>query len=274
MNKILLAGAAIAAVAAATGASAADLPSRKAPPPPPPVTYLPPPFTWTGFYVGVNGGYTWNDNKADYTYYGTTLSDLPAFPTGFLATNSSSKQNGFTGGGQAGYNYQFGQFVIGVEGDINYVGGKNSNRYSAIDTTSDLAPQSFTAYHTGGVDWLGTLRARAGFAVNNFLIYGTGGLAFGGTKSSTSFAYYPTAEFTGTPATWYGSKSDTSIGWTVGAGTEYAFTNNWTAKVEYLYYKLGDTSYALTDTSGTGFTANVKQQNSGNLVRAGLNYKF
>jgi outer membrane immunogenic protein len=272
MRKFLLAGAAIAALAAATGASAADLPKRTAAPPPPPVAFVPPPFTWTGFYVGVNGGYAWNDNKADYTYVTTTLTELPVFPNGFLATGSDPSSNGFTGGAQAGYNYQFNQFVIGVEGDINYVGGKSSTTFYGTDT---VGGQSFTATNSGGVDWLGTLRARAGFAAGNFLIYGTGGLAFGGVKSSTTFAYYPeAADFTGPSVAWFGSKSDTAVGWTAGAGVEYAFTNNWTAKIEYLYYDLGDTKYTLTDADAVGFTANVKQKNSGNLVRAGLNYKF
>jgi outer membrane immunogenic protein len=268
MKPILLGAAAVAL--AVSGAYAADLPSQKYTPEAP-VVYAPA-FTWTGFYVGVNAGYTWGDSGATYTYFSPTNAPLPAFPKGFLALGSDNDQSGFTGGGQAGYNFQFNQFVLGVEGDINYIGGSESKRFAAVDISGD---QSFSAYNSGGVDWLGTLRARAGFAADQFLIYATGGLAFGGTDSSTSFAYFDNATFTN-PSTlaWSGNSSDTGFGWTVGAGVEYAFTSNWTAKLEYLYYDLGDNTYTLTDINGAGFTANIKQEYTGNIVRAGVNYKF
>jgi outer membrane immunogenic protein len=119
------------------------------------------------------------------------------------------------------------------------------------------------------------LRARAGFAADQFLIYVTGGFAFGNADSTTRFAYFDNATFTA-PSTlaWSGNTSDTRFGWTAGAGVEYAFTNNWTAKLEYLYFDLGDTSYVLTDLNRAGFTADVNPETTGNLVRVGLNYKF
>ena len=266
MRKFLLG--ATAGLLTMSNAYAADLPSY---PPAQPVIYAPL-FTWSGFYVGLNAGYAWNDTSADYNFFSTTRKPLPDFPAGFLATGAKNDQSGFAGGGQAGYNFQFNQFVVGVEADISYLGGSKTLDFAAVDMAGD---QSFAAYNSAGVDWLGTLRARAGYAADRFLIYATGGLAFGGGESRTNFAYFNNASFT-PPVTlaWTGNRSDTQFGWAAGAGVEYAFTHNWTARLEYLYFDLGDTTYALSDRNRRGFTANVSQQFTGNIVRAGGNYKF
>lgn len=332
MNKFLLAAAA-AAIALPCAASAADLPSSKAPPVAP--AYVPA-FTWTGFYVGGNLGYAWNDDKLNWGYgswYDPALLPIDVNPWyGHLPYEASVGQDGWSGGVQAGYNYQMGSVVIGVEADINYINGEKSSSYYWDDAgayygalggltggaTADIAATD-NAYRVyagtkGGLNWLGTLRGRIGFAADRVMIYGTGGLAFGNVKSSAYFnadcydidtggggasafggacgaatwsgtvATAPISGVTGDPA-WYrwaslaGSKSNTEVGWTLGGGVEYAITNNWTVKGEYLYYDLGGNSYVVNGnwywTSTTGWVAPiVKKDNAGSLARIGVNYKF
>ncbi len=174
--------------------------------------YAPPPasvYSWTGPYAGVNLGYEWGK-----------------------VTNSSIDPSGVAGGGQIGYNWQIGQVVLGVETDI---------QASAADDT--FAPYKFSN------PWFGTLRGRAGFAINNMLLYGTFGLAYGDIK----------AEFGGI------DESRTSVGWTGGVGMEVGFTQNWSAKIEYLYMDLASRSFSLTGVDN-GLQASY--------LRLGVNYHF
>ena len=183
MKKILLSS--VALLGLATGALAADLPSRRAPAP---IIAAVPVFTWTGFYVGVNAGYGWNAN--DSITVGGIRFDL-------------DDEGGFVGGAQAGYNYQIGSFVVGLEGDIQYADFGGDDRFD-FDGDGILDDDFNTS------DWFGTVRARAGVAFDRALIYATGGFAF----------------------------ADNATGWTVGGGLEYAFTNNLSAKIEGLYVNL------------------------------------
>src|SRR6185503_17792061 len=164
MKKILLASVALFGFAGA--ASAADLPVRAAPPAP--IIAAVPVFTWTGFYVGVNAGYGWNANDS-ITVGGLTF-DL-------------DDEGGFVGGAQAGYNYQIGSFVVGLEGDIQYADFGGDDRFD-FDGDGILDDDFNTS------DWFGTVRARAGVAFDRALIYATGGFAF----------------------------ADNATGWTVGGG--------------------------------------------------------
>jgi outer membrane immunogenic protein len=183
MKKILLSS--VALLGLATGALAADLPSRRAPAP---IIAAVPVFTWTGFYVGVNAGYGWNAN--DSIVVNGLRFDL-------------DDEGGFVGGAQAGYNYQIGSFVVGLEGDIQYADFGGDDRFD-FDGDGILDDDFNTS------DWFGTVRARAGVAFDRALIYATGGFAF----------------------------ADNATGWTVGGGLEYAFTNNLSAKIEGLYVNL------------------------------------
>lgn len=245
MKKSLLAGIAAAALLTAGSAFAADLPSRKYAPVAPAVVV--PVFTWTGFYVGVNAGYGWNTNNDNSSWYAPT--------TFYGYGGDSGSDGGFVGGGQIGYNYQIGQFVIGAEADLQYadLGGKNN-----------------FGYGNQGMDWFGTVRARAGFAFDRALIYATGGFAYGGGNSSNN--YY--GGYFGPSYGYYGGNDDTSTGWTVGGGLEYAFTNNITAKIEGLYVSLdrGNNNTAFAYTPGYYFEG--QKNNEFGVVRAGLNYKF
>jgi len=203
MKKTILAMT-VATVATGT-AAAADLPRGPAPYYPPPASV----YNWTGFYAGLNLGYEWGK-----------------------VTDSSIDPSGVAGGGQIGYNWESGQFVFGVETDI---------QASAADDT--FAPYKFSN------PWFGTLRGRAGFAINNILLYGTAGLAYGDLK----------AEFGGL------DESKTLVGWTGGLGMEVGFAPAWSAKVEYLYMDLGSRAYTLTGVDN-GLHASY--------LRLGVNYHF
>jgi outer membrane immunogenic protein len=170
MKKILLASVALFGFAGA--ASAADLPMRAAPPAP--VFSAVPVFTWTGFYVGVNAGYGWQDSNDGSVFVpGGTI---PGVAGGGTIVYGDDNGDGFVGGGQIGYNYQIGSFVLGLEADLQWadLGGNNGTA---------LVPAAFTAAGfipagtAGGIDWFGTVRARAGVAVGQALIYATGGFA-------------------------------------------------------------------------------------------------
>jgi outer membrane immunogenic protein len=295
-RHLLLASAAFALSGAAL---AADL-TR---PPPPPV-YLPPPTPWTGVYLGLNAGGTWSsDNTVDVNSVGIPN---PAFAAvvaggsieGALAgargatANLPVSSGGFIGGGQLGYNYQFtSSFVTGIEADIQGIAGSNS-RGSVFTVLPIVAfPLNFTDTSLSAskrVDYLGTLRGRLGFlAAPTFLIYGTAGLAYGGTNADTFWTQAVAGPTTvGTPYFSNGSVNDTHAGWTAGGGGEWMFLPNWSLKVEYLYYDLGSVTLsnglarnvtARGPAAGQTFYSIATQSSTrfdGNIVRAGINYHF
>jgi outer membrane immunogenic protein len=257
MIRILTSAAVMSAMALSAGlstASAADIPRKSVPVV---QTLQPlPVFTWTGVYVGINGGFAFETGKS-------RLTGSPGLLATGLASTDRAKTlgDGFTIGGTIGYNYQFGNIVAGIEGDLNYLDlGKTVTTVNGPLATS-LSQES---------TYLGTVRGRLGYAFDRLLIYGTGGLAFGDQKARTTIS--------GLGSEWTGSKDDTRFGYAIGAGAEYAFTNNWSAKVEYLYYDLGRRNYTSPLTSGPGAGAGVfgesRAENRGNIVRAGLNYRF
>lgn len=230
------------------GAQAADLPARSAPPPA--FVAAAPLFTWTGVYLGVNAGYGFGASDTEFTD--------PIFGA---VTGSSGNTGGFVGGGQVGVNYQFTRgsgFVIGLEADFQAADLGRSGLTYAVEAAPyyDIGPR---------LDWFGTVRGRAGYAFDRFLVYGTGGFAYGGGSADTSYAsIYP-----------YAVSDSTRTGYTVGGGVEYAFTNNLTAKIEGLYVNLdrgsGETYYDAGTNAyyGTGHTSEEF-----GVVRAGLNFKF
>ena len=168
-------------------------------------------YSWQGPYAGVNVGYQWSK-----------------------LNNSSADPSGIIGGVQAGTNVQFGQFVFGGETDLQW---SNAN-----DT---FAPWKFSN------PWFGTLRARAGFAVNSLMFYGTAGLAYGSLKIQNTLT---------SASEWH-----TTTGWAGGVGAEVALTGNWRARAEYLYVDLGGTSFA-SDGLHHGMQSNI--------LRIGVNYRF
>lgn len=211
---------------------AADLPPAAAPPPRAPAAYAPPPiFSWTGFYLGINGGYGFGQSSWNNPVDG---------PTGNFNTN------GFLIGGTLGGNYQIGSFVIGVEGDGDWNDANGSTGFCNVASCTTKS------------DWLATVRGRAGFAWDRVLFYGTGGVAFGNVQAA---------------ATGFPFASGTQTGWTAGAGVEFAFAPNWTARVEYLFVDLGNFTCPATSCDGTGGVSDTVKFNE-NIIRAGIDYKF
>ena len=257
MKRTLLASTALAFLA--VPAFAADLPSSE--PAPAPQTYTAPPvFTWTGFYAGVNVG--WNQNEMDVRNRGFTGTGGAGSYNPFSAKNS-----GFIGGFQVGYNQQFDMFVAGVEADLNYLGNR---RVTGSANVAGLPGVITGVQGSSRLDWLGTLRARAGVAMDNVFVYGTGGLAFGNPDQRLTLT-----DAAGT-VTHSGTKDDTRFGWTIGAGAEIAVMDNLSFKAEYLYYDLGrNTVRANATAAGPAGTANsARFENNGHIVRAGMNYRF
>jgi len=223
MRRVFVACVSALSLTAFVGAAAAaDLPPRYPPP-----AYKAPPaygaYNWTGFYLGINGGGGWGHSTWD-TTGGFDLSG------GLL---------GLT----AGYNWQTGPWVFGLEGDVDWSNIKGT-------TTVACAAGCQTANW-----WLSTVRGRVGYAIDRFMPYVTGGLALGDIRAST-------------PG--FAGNNTTNAGWTVGAGVEVAIANNWSAKAEYLYVDLGKNNCGLAcgaaPIDNVSFTAHV--------LRGGLNYRF
>jgi len=319
----LLAGTAGVGIVA-SGAFAADLPRRQAPPPAPYVAV--PTFTWTGFYVGVNAGgaFGTNGNRDEFR---TNTAFVGATPlTGFSgATTHNNDRSGFAGGGQVGYNYQMGRWVVGVEADIqgtSFGNNRNDSFFGATPggfatvTPNDglvAAPVAGSAgnvafFNTAqfgsrrNIDWFGTVRGRIGYAWDRLLVYGTGGVAFSDSgNNNTAFGSFgsgaavPGPFFTSTGAAIAGSgvvgtqtfssRNNNDVGYAVGGGIEYAFTPNFTGKIEGLYVNLGHNGRGIAGNSVIGVTntgAAVTASSVGfrsrdddfAVVRAGLNYKL
>lgn len=220
MKKTLFAAVSALAILGAGAAMAADLPSRSRAPVAP--AFVPPAFTWTGFYIGANAGYSFGRFTAD----GRLFND----------------PDGFIGGGQLGYNIQFGQFVAGLEADFQGADLRgNGGAFLPVGSSAKI-------------DYFGTVRGRLGVAFDRALIYATGGYAFVNAKISIP-----------------GLLSDDKMhnGYALGAGIEYALTDNLTLRGEYLYIDVEKKTY-----SGFGGLPVARAGADFSTVRAAVNYKF
>lgn len=276
-------------------AIAADLGTRapvyKAPPPSPV-------FSWAGWYIGLNAGAEWGSGNG--SAVGTpgpcsavlagcvsvpNYSTLMANAVG--GTGFGGNNNGFIGGGQIGYNWQSGTLVTGIEADIQGLSANNGGSSGVVVIPSPAFPafpltETFANEHR--VDWLGTVRGRlVWLATPTFLIYGTGGLAYGGVKASTAITQSIAPPDPSIPASGIGGVSETRAGWTVGGGLEWMFAPNWSLKGEYMYFDLGSASYdiplAVVSTAVPGAvtgsaTAHISQDFKGSIARVGVNYHF
>lgn len=319
----------IAAIALAlcSSAFAADLPSYKAPPPPP----LPPPPLWTGFYAGLNAGYGFGtSNQVNTAAYPAQdrlagfFGGLPSIPILFNITSrfipgatalansgtANVNQNGFIGGGQVGYNYQWGQsIVVGLEADIQGAGIRGRGGYSgasldqfAVSILGVPVALTRTAVGSGeinaGIDWMGTVRGRLGWlAMPTLLVYGTGGLAYGGAYANATHSAGGNLGLSvfgvnflsiGAPVIpGSGQYSNTRVGWTAGGGFEWMVMPNWSVKAEALYYDLGSATFSSSPVIaispigiggfGGPFIANVpttRVNYNGVIARVGINYHF
>jgi outer membrane immunogenic protein len=235
LQRTLICSAALLAGATVT-ALAADLPGPPPayPPPQAPAAYIPvaPAFSWTGFYLGANAGYGWSSGSGNMLMGGV--------PDTFSASG-----NGFAGGGQVGFNYQWSNVVIGLETDFQGSTGSGN----LTDSAGLIAA-------TAKDPWFGTVRGRLGYAWDRVLIYATGGGVYGDATAN------------GTSAGVAFNNSTTYFTWTAGAGVEAAFWGPWSAKAEYLYAGSPSSVPAIP------FASNISGKANTNLVRAGINYHF
>ena len=268
MKKILLSTVALLGLSAA--ASAADLPRRTYAPAP--AFVAAPVFTWSGFYVGGNIGGAWRNNNDDAVFVApntiVNTNTGGTFATTGAFAFSDKNDSGVTGGAQVGYNMQFGAFVVGVEADIQAadLNARNGGFYTFTGTADGIpglaTGTTVVLRDQRDIDWWGSVRARAGFAFDRFLVYGTGGFAFGGGSNNCGG--------------FVGCGDNTRGGWAAGGGVEYAWTNNMTVGVEGLFVSLGHDNFrgaAFNPTTNTLFLG-TNQDDDFTVVRAKLNWKF
>jgi outer membrane immunogenic protein len=233
-------------------AHSADVAVKAPPPPPVPV------FSWTGFYIGGNIGGAWANNR---------------FTDTLFLTNFNNNNTGvFIGGGQIGGNYQIGQFVIGGELDFD-LAATNNNAGVVIPGVGNIVV-------TDNNRWISTVAARFGWAIDHWLVYGKAGGGLVGNNDLTLTNLTTGVSFTCGSArapftSFINCGNNSTFGWLVGAGFEYAFTNNWTVKFEYDYLGLGSRTFFIPATApllaGDTFTSNARNLQ---MVKIGFNYLF
>ncbi len=201
-------------------------------------------YDWTGFYAGGHLGYGW----------GTDKWDDPSVPPVFATDEDDPDVDieGFLGGAQAGFDYQIGSIVLGIAGDIAWTDIDG-------DTTLTVSPDDLKS----DVEWLATLTARLGYAADRALFYVKGGAAFAEIEREAALDVSPDSDF---------KDKDSPVGWTAGAGVEWAFADNWSLGLEYNYIDLGSDTVELHDNDGGSFEADVDLDI--NIVKAMLNYRF
>jgi outer membrane immunogenic protein len=249
MKKVLLGVAGLIVLSSAAPAVAADLgaaPAYKAAPMAVAV------YNWTGFYVGGHIGGGWVDDSAVEVAPGTV-----AFPTGTAFPGHDA--SGFLGGVQGGFNWQANNFVLGIEGEYSWADLTGTNRSVSV-------VNGFVSTNTAHTTDIAMVTGRVGYAASNWLFYAKGGGAWGQGHSNGTGTLA-----NGTPfeTTW--SNTDRS-GWVVGAGVEWGFAPNWSAKLEYDHIDFGSTNVTINTSVGThSFTSSSETID---MVKAGVNYRF
>jgi outer membrane immunogenic protein len=205
--------------------------------------YQQPVWTWTGLYLGADLGYGWSNVDHSFTINAVKVSTNPS---------------GFIGGIYAGYNWQFGRIVAGLETDMAW-----ANISDTINVVGKIGLVPFAIQVEDKLHWLGTTRVRLGFLpVESIMIYGTGGLAYGGIQENVISSIGSSSVQSSFAQSF--SASDAHFGWAMGAGAEWAISTNFLIRAEWLHFDLGSVSNA--------FDASASQ--SGNIMRAGLSYKL
>jgi outer membrane immunogenic protein len=205
-----------------------------------------PSLNWSGFYLGVNGGFGFGHGKASGSYGGFSVSAAQDIPGGLA-------------GGQFGYNWQAGHMVFGLEADA---------QYSSQERDTLLCPASACGADVNlknKLPWFATARGRIGYAFAQYLVYGTGGFAYAGLSSTLSAS-------AGGASTDLISWSEARPAWTIGGGVEFAITRGWSAKFEYLYLDTGSFNASVNVPVAGIVTPTIHVTDQ--IVRAGVNYHF
>jgi outer membrane immunogenic protein len=261
-----------------------------------------PSSSWAGCYVGLNGGYGWNNGTSKYqdsNTIGDPINFLPAFagtPVAYISTPSGTGGSGGVVGGTGGCNFQRQQWIVGFEADMDWAqfsGNSNTSALSGAGAQIEIGPGVYagpnalgTASEQINLQWLSTIRARGGLLVSDrLLLFATGGLALGGINSQGSVNIFQGATpSSGSSAVWSGSTTAIRVGGVVGGGLEWALSSPFTVKAEYLFYTLGNVSHPLNCSSENGVApclndvfpvlGNTSSSVFGSIVRVGVNYKF
>lgn len=216
------------------------------------IAYTPPPYIWTGFYIGVNGGDAWNSGGV--SVLATECRD------GWLEANGHDDLGGGFGGGQIGFNIQRDRLVYGLEADFQGADVSGSSRADFDEWGHQFGTASTQ------LDWFATIRGRLGLTpYENWLVYITGGVAFGGIEDKLSFSDWG-SHTSGV------SRDDAYVGYVLGAGLEYGFSPAWSVKVEYQYMNLGFTRLTQSNSDCDCDNSRFDSGHSFNTVRAGINY--
>ena len=258
MKRLLLAGVTLLALTGTQAALAADLP--------PGVVYpgLAPRFTFTGFYVGGTIGGAQGGSK----YLETPAGAFGIAAAGVAeAGTSSASPRGVIGGLEAGYDWQFGMFVLGFETDFS---GWDMSASSGETGAGDplIVGGEFSSTASVSSNWLFTARPRLGIANGNMLTYLTGGLAV------SNFSFSESVLLAGTGPALAGSVSTTAVGWVAGGGVEYALSWNWSIKAEYLYVSFANQTASQTVPTVPALTGTATANLNASIARAGFNYRF
>jgi outer membrane immunogenic protein len=231
-------------------------------------TYAPPSSDWSGFYLGLNGGYAVGNDPFNQSITVTEPTVPPTTITESSSINSHVTPQGGLFGGQLGYNYQTGHWVLGLEGDIQWADQKDTSGCGFLC----ISEPGFGTITEGSaeqkINWFATARGRIGWATPGWLLYVTGGGAWAGIDATTAISETGVLSLSNTT-------SFIKSGWVVGGGAEVRIAGPWTAKVEYLYMDLGGISDTLAVPAALG--AGSITTNSwihDNIIRAGFNYNF
>lgn len=229
-------------------------------------------MTWTGFYVGGHAGYSWGSVDGDMTHdvvvptgnfpiFGFSFPGVVPFP----GVSRNVKPQGPLGGIQAGYNFQSGRVVYGVEADVSWTGQRDTFNFSAIRNSFGFEDYAYQEKLRAELQYMGTVRGRWGYTFDQFLPFVTGGFAWGRMNADLSWTL---TQVTGGPtATYAGSQSQTLFGWALGAGFEYALAQQCSAKVEYLYVDLDKENFFSGIQGGGSFGLRD------HIVRVGVNFR-
>jgi outer membrane immunogenic protein len=264
MKKIFLPGIAAGALMAIASANAADLgrPVYKAPASAPAPVRL---FSWTGCYIGGNIGWGWGRDTVSVPNVAEITGESEL--TGISAPSETGNTSGVLGGGQIGCNYQFApNWVIGIEGDGEAANIKGDVTHSDSFTDPLTGPETVTGTAHRQTDWIASATGRLGWTWDRVMLYAKGGAAWVGAKYSADLRAFDEKIETGV----------TPLGWTVGGGIEWAFWNNWSAKVEYDYYDFSTRNLSLAGTIAgvPEVVPGVNIKETIQTVKFGVNYRF
>jgi outer membrane immunogenic protein len=283
----LLPGSLVIAAMAGGTALAADVPA----PVYRPLVATAPVFTWTGLYVGANGGYGWGRASSDLTETQVTTATVGAASATVTTTSvgrDKAKLDGGFGGVQAGYNWQNNSFLWGLEGDIQSTGQRGGVTICPAVTGTGACPGgtgTTLATANYSLQWFSTVRGRVGVIFDRVLFYATGGLAVGGIKTDIADGFVGLLPPAFPVAT--GSSTAARAGWVAGGGVEGAIGGGWSVKAEYLHMDFGSVDGSGSGTGGfsvpignlvvnttIALTASSHVRLTDDVVRVGLNYNF